>query len=199
MSMNITIIDCDFFNHITETSKDTKYFEDLIRDLKIVPVMHEYVYFQEMILNKCAEKLVNDGLLKIEKFEEFINDENEEEYVRFFESFYRYANGKNIQYIKNDYKTYRKSRENLGEIHSICLAIIKKYPMLLSDDSGAKRLNNIVEKKSQIVIKNIYDVYSDIAIMKNKFSTRESFENVMRFYGVKKEEVKSIKKKWIGD
>ena len=198
MSKNITIIDCDFFNHITETSKNTKHFEDLISDLKIVPVMHEYVYFQEMILNKCAKKLVNDGLLKIEKFDEFINDENEEEYVRFFESFYHYANGKNIQYIKNDYKTYRRSRENLGEIHSICLALIKKYPILLSDDSGTKRLNCKVEKKNQIVIKNIYDVYSDIAIMENKISTKESFDDVMRFEGVNKEKTKMIKQKWIG-
>ena len=198
MSKDIIIIDCDFFNHITETSKETKYFEDLVSDLKIVPVMHEYVYFQEMILNKCAKKMVSDGFLKIEKFDEFINEKNEKEYVRYFESFYHYANGKNIQYIKNDYKTYRKSRENLGEIHSICLALIKKYPILLSDDSGAKRLNEKVEKKSQIVIKNIYDVYSDIAIMENKISTKESFDKVMHFEGVIKERVKSIKQKWIG-
>lgn len=199
MSKTTTIIDCDFFNHITETSKDIKCFNDVISDLNIEPVMHEYVYNEELFSNKCAKDMVAEGLLKIEKFNEFIDDNNEREYVRYLEEFYKYANGKSVQYVNCNYRTYRKSKENLGEIHSICLALIKKYQLFLSDDYGAKSLNAIIEKKSQIRVKNIYDVFADVAIMKNKITTKESFIKVMRFKGHSKDEIKNIKNIWVGD
>ena len=196
MSKIVTIIDCDFFNHITESSKDIKNFEALIKDLNIQPIVHEYVYKEELFSNNCAKKMLECGLLKEEKFDDFINEKNKNEYIRYFETFYKYANGMDIVYKKNNYKTYRKSGENLGEIHSLCLALIKVYPMFLSDDSGAKRLNASIEKKSKIMIKNIYEVYEDIAKLKNKLTTKDMFLSVMTFSGVKKELVKKIKMQW---
>lgn len=198
MQKTIAIIDCDFFNHITETSQDISSFSNVIVDLNIDPVVHEYVYKQELFSSPHASEMVELGLMRVEKFDDFINANNENEYKRHFENIYKYANSRDIQYINTDYRTYRKSNENLGEIHSICLAMIKKYPLLLSDDSGAKSINRMIESKSRISVKNIYDIYREIATMKHKTTTKNSFINVMRFSGVKKAEVRLIKAGWIG-
>ena len=69
--------------------------------------------------------------------------------------------------------------------------------MLLSDDSGAKSINKMIESKSRISVKNIYEIYDEIAIMESKSTTKDSFLAVMKFTGVKKDKVKAIKEKWI--
>ena len=74
MKRTITIIDCDFFNHIIETSQDINILKNIITDLNLNLVMHEFVYEQELLIYKShASSMIESGLMKIARFDDFIN------------------------------------------------------------------------------------------------------------------------------
>lgn len=74
------VIDADFFNKFTEKDTSGQLFIKIMDEIGVVPVMHKYVYLEELHGNILAKSLVGDGIIKIYDYNDFITYENKRNY-----------------------------------------------------------------------------------------------------------------------
>ena len=175
------------------------YFNKIINDLNLEPVVHEFLYDKEMMGNPLVSKLVKEGLLTVIKYEDFLDDIDDPYYRDLFADLYKYCNERPLHYGKTTFRTYQESKVNLGEIHSVILALYTGYPLFFSNDNGAKTMANTKINTSafQLEVRNIIDVFDEIATMKNKTLTKKDFVNLTKGDEGRKQKIQEIKEKWI--
>ena len=201
--MNIrkkVIVDTDFMNYMIR-GKDgiDYYFNKIVNDLNLEPVVHEFLYSKEMMANPLVSKLVKEGKLTVIKYEDFLSDIDDPYYGGLFADLYKYCNGRSLQYGKSNFRTYQESEANLGEIHSVILALYTGYPLFFSNDNGAKTMakTKINTSSFQLDVRNIIDVFNEIAAMKNKTMTKKDFVNLTKGDDRRKKKIQEVKEKWI--
>lgn len=160
-------IDTDFFIKITEKSKDGDLFIKLMNELNIRPVMHEYVYYEELSGNPVAESLVGNKYIEIIKYEDFLAEGSNEWYENAFREAYKYFNFDRFQ---GDVYTDKRKRRSLGEIRTALMAVSMEIKVFMSDDGGAKQYvkERVNSKRHPLEVENIYDVLMIIAKKKDR-------------------------------
>lgn len=160
-------IDTDFFIKITEKSKDGDLFVKLMNELNVRPVMHEYVYYEELCGYSIAENLVNKKFIEIVKYEDFLADGTREWYENAFREAYKYFNYNKFQ---GDVYTDKKKGRNLGEIRTALMAVYMGIKVFMSDDCGAKEYvkERVNSRRHPLEVQNIYDVLMIIAGKENR-------------------------------
>ena len=132
------VIDADFLNIFLSATDGESLFVEIMEALNFSPCVHQFVKDEELFANNAAQKLINNGDIKVlsyDKIKDFkVSYENE------FKRLYRYINGHDSNLGGGSVFTYRKAHENLGEIHSCIMAHILELPYLMSNDKGAKDL-----------------------------------------------------------
>lgn len=191
------ILDTDFMNYLMRAENSGEYyFEKIVEDLSIYPVIHEFLYEKEMMANKAVKKLVDDKQIEVLHYSDFLRD-NDAYYASLFKDMYKFCNGTEISCKNFDFKTYQESGANLGEIHSIILALFTGYPLFFSNDNGARSLITKVNNKAYTLeVKNIMDVMEDISQLDNKTMTREDFVTLTKGDRGRKDRIKHIKDNW---
>ena len=174
------------------------YFDKIVEDLNLDPVVHEFLYEKEMMGNPLVSKLVKDKKLTVIKYEDFLEDLDDVYYSNLFADLYKYCNERPLEYGKANFKTYQESEANLGEIHSVILALYTGYPIFLSNDNGAKTMarTKINTKSYQLEVKNVIDVFDELAKMKNTSISKQDFINLTKGDKTRKNAIKGIKEKW---
>lgn len=171
--MKRVVIDTDYFKFITNDLTDAGYFLKLMEELMLEPVMHEFVYKQELHEHSLVKQLVKDQKLTVLYYENLMMDsKNCAEYERLFLYAYHEMNG--VPYNRqNPIKEYRHGKENLGEIHSLILARLMNYDILMSNDGGAKTLaENKLNRQSIIVhVINIEETFTKLISKENSSFT----------------------------
>lgn len=155
--MKNTVIDTDYFKFLTMDCKCEDVFFDVMQEIECQPVMHEYVYKHELMEHSFIKKLVENKKIIIYSYDSLMSTpEREYEYTRTFSFAYKDMNGRAFD-ESCDIKFYHHDKENLGEIHSVILAYMMNYDMLMSNDKGARRLvkDKLNTNKKNI---NVYDV-----------------------------------------
>lgn len=153
------VVDADFFIKLTEyDDKHATLFLKVMDDLNIQPVMHAYVAKKEIKSFPAMESLIQDGKIIVLDYEEYITDDNQQDYQEYFEDAFEQMNRYDFPEGEDIY-TYDCEDESLGEIRSIYMAKVLKYPYFMSDDGNAKRLaNRNSTSKSKITTWNIFEV-----------------------------------------
>mgnify|MGYP003307534078 CR=1 FL=1 len=194
------IVDTDFMNYMSR-GKDgiDYYFNKIVNDLNLIPVVHEFLYNKEMMGNPLVSKLVKEGKLTVIKYEDFLEDVDDPYYSNLFADLYRYCNERPLNYGKSNFRTYQEVEANLGEIHSVILALYTGYPLFFSNDNGSKTMarTKINTSQYQLDVKNVMDIFDDIAIMKNKTLTKKDFVNLTKGDDSRKRRIQEIKEKWV--
>ena len=73
---NKVVVDTDFMNYMTR-GKDglDYYFNKIVADMNVEPVVHEFLYNKEMMGNPLVRKLVEEHKLTVMKYEDFLDDQ----------------------------------------------------------------------------------------------------------------------------
>lgn len=194
------IVDTDFMNYMIRGKGDLEYyFDKIIDDLKVDPVIHEFLYHKEMMGNPLITKLVSDKKITVMKYKDFLNDVNDEYYSYLFSDLYKFCNDRPLDYGTTNFRTYQEQGANLGEIHSLILALYTEYPLFFSNDKGAKTIavTKVNTTLYQLEVKNIIDLFDELSTRKNKTITKKDFVNLTKGDITRKSEIQRIKEKWI--
>lgn len=195
------IVDTDFIKYMDRPHDGSgiMILEKLVNDLEIELIVHEFLYKKELMGTPIAKKLVEQELLTIVSYQDFVDTASESYYKKTFEDMYNYCNGREIVWKNNSYSTYQESGANLGEIHSIILAMYTGYDVFFSNDNGSKALVKVKVNtgKFSISVKNIMDVFREIAVMKDKSLTKKDFVKLTNGDTTRKTEIDRIKGIWI--
>ena len=117
------IVDTDFMNYMTRGKDGLEYyFDKIVDDLKLEPVVHEFLYEKEMMGNPLVSKLVREKRLTVIKYQDFLTDLDDTYYSNLFSDLYKFCNDRPLNFGKANFRTYQESEANLGEIHSVILA-----------------------------------------------------------------------------
>ena len=197
------ILDTDFMNYMIRANKGEKeyYFNKIVNDLNIDPVVHEFLYEKEMMGNPLVNKLVEEGKIKVMRYQDFLKDKNDDIYYsNLFSDLYKFCNGRELQYGEQNFATYQESNANLGEIHSVILALYTGYTLFFSNDKGSRSMvqTKINTEVYELRVKNIMDIFEELALLEDKTITKKDFNMLTKGDKSRKSHIKEIKEKWIG-
>ena len=161
-------------------------------------IVHEFLYNKELMGNAFARHLKEEGLLTVITYEDFVEAEDESYYTQMFEDMYEFCNGRELNWGHKNYRTYQESRANLGEIHSIILAMFTGHDLFFSNDKGAKLLVDVKVNTGafSISVKNVMDIFKEVAEMKSKCLTKNDFIILTKGDISRKDQIKEIKDLW---
>lgn len=164
------IIDTDFLNHILKTPHGEAIMTAIKNYYGFHFCMHPWVYDREIRgLNTKVESFVQKNV-EVFDYADFISSPVEGMmYEIYFKEIYRAMNRKELDLGGQTYQTYNKSQENLGEIHSVIMAMFTNIPLLLSDDYNAKEIaaKRINSSGYFLDVKKSFDILCEI-ISKDK-------------------------------
>lgn len=171
------VLDTDFLNILLTSEKQmTKseeeetidFFKSIFEILNLKPVIHEYLYAQELIANPLAKRLVDEKYIELIKKQDFLKTHSAEKlYMTQVRSFYKIMKGGKNELRIDDYDgliLHHETKSNLGEILSILMAKELKLHCFFSNDKGAKNLvqNKINTSNFSINVYNVLDVFEEI-------------------------------------
>lgn len=151
------VIDADFFRHITEYERGIKLFLQVMDDLGMEPVMHEFVAGVELKGNTYLQQLIDTGNISVVSYKDYLKEEDKLEYEEYFLDAYERIN--HLDFSKrSDIYQYADQGESLGEIRSLYMAKKMGCIYFMSDDADAKYLaNNFFSSKSKVSVKTLFD------------------------------------------
>lgn len=164
---NRVLVDSDFCNMIAPGNnipKEKLFVKSIFDSLGKSPVIHTFVYNEELLKNDAIKELVEESYIEIIEYNAFrAEDWHETQYVDDFVDYYDYMNSEVITAKFTEIKRHRANK-NMGEIHSLILAHYLGIPVFMSNDNGAKKLvqTRINSSACHIAIKNVCEVFCDI-------------------------------------
>lgn len=164
---NRVLVDSDFCNMIASgnnIAKEKAFAKSIFDSLGKVPVIHTFVYNEELLTNGAIKELVEEKYIKIIEYGAFLTENwHKTQYVDDFVDYYDYMNSEAILAEFTEITRHRAKR-NMGEIHSLILAHYLGIPVFMSNDSGAKQLvqSRINSSASHIAVKNVCEVFCEI-------------------------------------
>lgn len=156
----LVAVDTAFLLKLTEQDKKGELFINIMTQMQRSPVMHRFIFDQELLGNATARHLVNDGIITLMDVTDFLtDDEDRQHYRRLFHQAYRGMNGCLLP-NETDIFTYHRVKENLGEIHTALMAQHLHIDLMVSHDIGAKSYieNHMSSARHPLMVYNIGDV-----------------------------------------
>lgn len=138
------LLDSDFCNMLTDINGDKINSRDLLQKvINIIgktPFIHEYVKQHELFDNVIIQEFIKNEEIKELRYNEITNNGLYKSYYSdVFSQYYSYMNH---EIFDGDCFTLRKSKYNLGEIHSLIAARFLEIPLFYTNDKGASSLTN---------------------------------------------------------
>ena len=161
------VIDSDFCNMIApgnNIDKEKDFVRSIFNSLQKKPVVHVFVFEQELLTNKVIKELVAEKFIDVINYDIFLPSKIFIiQYAETFADFYNFMNGETIE-KEFDVITKHHSQKNMGEIHSLILAQYMGIPIFMSNDNGAKNLakSKINTQNFTIDVMNVCEVFCEI-------------------------------------
>lgn len=160
--MDKAVIDADFFIKMTAYDTGGTLFLQLMKDLDLQPIMHQYVAGIELKKVEIAQTLIEEQKIQVVDYDDYMKEpSSKEDYLDYFLRAYERMNL--YDFPKNeDIFTYHAVDESLGEIRSIYMAKMMGYPIFMSDDRLARKLaTDIFLPKKPIEAKSVFRALMD--------------------------------------
>lgn len=184
MNKDKAVIDADFFIKMTAYDAQGELFLQLMNDLDLQPVMHQYVAETELRKSEIAQKLIGKQKIYVFDYSDYIDVlSSKEDYIDYFLCAYERMN--QFDFPKNDdVFTYHAEDESLGEIRSIYMAKMLGCPIFMSDDRLARRLaTDIFLPQRPIEAKSVFQALVDAKKKETSITLKEldpTISNVFR-------------------
>jgi len=169
---NQVVIDSDFCNMTApgnDINKEKLFFRSIFDSLQKKPIIHVFVFSQELLTNIVVKELVSEKYIEVIDYESFLPSEIFKiQYAETFVDFYVFMNGESINNSFDEVIKHR-AKKNMGEIHSLILAQYMNIPIFMSNDNGARNLakSKINTQAFSITVKNVCEVFCDIKLHGN--------------------------------
>lgn len=182
---NRVVIDSDFCNMIVpgnNKEREKDFFRTIFESLNKSPVIHAFVFNQELLTNTAIKELVKEQFIEVIDYDAFLPDDIfKTQYTDTFVDFYKFMNGESID---NSFATIiqHHAHKNMGEIHSLILAHYMNIPVFMSNDNGAKELarSKINTQAFTITVKNVCEVFCDIKKMGSIQIERKTVKAILK-------------------
>jgi len=146
--------------------KEKVFIRSIFDSLQKRPVVHIFVFQQELLANVAVKELVDERFIEVIEYNSFLPAEIfKTQYAETFADFYNFMNGEVIDEAF-DAITKHHAKKNMGEIHSLILAQYMNIPIFMSNDNGARSLVNskINTQSFSVTVKNVCEVFCDVKL-----------------------------------
>lgn len=160
--MDKAVIDADFFIKMTAYDTGGTLFLQLMNDLDLQPIMHQYVAEVELKKVSIAQKFIEEQKILVVDYDDYMKGpSSKEDYLDYFLCAYERMN--RFDFPENeDVFTYHAPDESLGEIRSIYMAKMMGCPIFMSDDGMARKLaTDIFLPQKPIEAKSVFRALMD--------------------------------------
>lgn len=173
------VIDTDIFIKFTIIDTSGTIFLKIMDIMNVNPVMHAYVYNEELMGNATARYLVDNDFIKIYDYRDYLIDSEKGAYIALFNTAYKYFNYKNFS---GNVFTYRMKEESLGEIRSSLMAYYLGIDMFMSDDGEAKAyiVDRLRNNKHWIEVYNLYDTLYELKSLGSKSFSWQGIKSIAK-------------------
>ena len=178
--MKKVLIDTCFINKFKDGTKLSDDFALLMEEMMFSPVIHPYVYKNEMALFDFIRGAVEKNVISIASYEDFIqNDVVKLYYSNLFKDIYnefveRLVRSGSPKADKTVFLTaednvfeIRKSGSSIGDVHIIMMSLFMGIPIILSEDSDMDMIyqiakNKIQSKKTALKVYRFSDIIDEL-------------------------------------
>ena len=187
------VLDADIVRSILGISKDSitseydavAIFKKIMNGLDKTPIIHEYVYQNELILlgpnvKTTLQSLVSEGYIKIVGFKDHIKNfgNNSIETQLYIGQFSKLRNSCKMELVPEGMDIFKKAKGwSFGEIHSYLMAVSLGYEFFYSNDCETKNFHFSFPSSKKIVVKSIKEIFSELKTRGN--SLRSSIEKAI--------------------
>lgn len=152
------IVDTCFLHKFSKEGKNVELLKKILQNLDFQPIIHPYIWKNELEMYSYIEKLKNDGMIRIASYEEFLLDEDDTElYTQQFKELYKHlgeyyemtGSKKRADALPDncDIFSYRKSGTSIGDVHVILMAAYSDIPVIFTEDGDIPALRSIAKRK----------------------------------------------------
>ncbi len=192
------VIDADFFRKLTEYEKGIKLFLHVMDDLGMEPVIHEFVADTELKGNVYLQELLTAEKVTIVRYEDYLGEEDQAEYERYFLEAYERINHFDFPEGKNIYQ-YAEGGESLGEIRSLYMARKRGYIYFMSDDADAKTLaKNFFPSKRTVTVISLFEAFVMCKEKNTELSWKDINPTVTNSMRKKQDKIRRLKELYAG-
>ena len=169
-TIDAAAIDNDFLSHITEINRPQAEIAALTKrvldGLGLQAVMHPLIYEKELLQTSKSKFMFDNKIIHKASFADiFQNDDERKAYYCFLvPELYKRIKGYDLDTHGADVFTHWKSRDSLGEVHSMSMCLVSGCGIFLSDDNDSKQLKGFIERDFSEVI-SVYNRDDVIAIL----------------------------------
>lgn len=213
MKKREVLIDTVFLGKLSNDGKNIETFKKIMSDLEYSPVVHPYIANNELDMYPYFNKLVDEGVVRVAEYSEFLNDEEDEKIYQLYfldihnrmREYLESAGGKKqleeLILPKNQTVfSYRKASMSLGDVHIILMAFFMKLPIILTNDSDIALLQTITKSvmSSDAYSLGIYsaiDVLIMIAQKEDTVFSKQELIDVVKAIGERKY-LSEVKQQW---
>lgn len=167
MQKTQVVMDSDFIQGIFGNGSE-ELFKQLMDELGVIPVVHPYVANVELQYCKEAQKLIDDGYIKVIEYDEFlVSDVDKMMYNVQVWDILDEISEKELppeKYRDVFREDFRLTEYSIGEVMSELMARSMKLSLFASNDYGAKTVANIhINSTCYILeVKNIAEVLETV-------------------------------------
>lgn len=178
---NYVALDSDFLNFLLDSEKvmtannvesAKSFFKSIFISLDLKPILHKFLYEQELLTNELVKDLVKDNFIRLISYDDFIK--NERLFFVEFRDFYKSMNGVAFSESDESIFDFCQAHKNLGEIHTVLMAKELKIPCFFSNDHGAKFLARKINTAAYTLeVFNLIEVFKKVDATGKKLDSKK--------------------------
>lgn len=193
------LVDTCFLHKFSREGKNVELLRKILQNLDFQPVLHPYIWENELKMYSYIEALINEGWIRIASYEEFLFDEDDTElYIQQFKELYKHlgeyyrmtGSKKMVDALPDncDIFTYRKSKTSIGDVHIILMAAYSAIPVVFTEDGDIPALKSIAKRRIsnefyQMEIYNALDALELIIKNSDCIFSKKDIEKILNEIG----------------
>ena len=158
MSKPEALVDTCFLQKFSKEGKNVETLKKVLESLDYQPVIHPYIWENELNMFSYAEQLRKAGIIRVASYEEFLFDDDDTELYsqQFLElyvllgEYYEITNSKKrVEVLPPNCNIFhhRKAGTSIGDVHVILMAAYSRIPVIFTEDGDISALKSIAKRK----------------------------------------------------
>lgn len=213
MKKTEVVVDTCFLQKLSSEGKSVDNIKKVLAELEYIPVVHPYIFEHELSLHSYFIKLIDEGYIRVIKYNEFQKDESDKQSYEFYYDVLYEEMRLTLEAINSPkqveklclhkgqtiYNTHKQG-SSMGDVHMILMASYLQIPILLTEDGDIDMLRGIAKRRMSLgqyslQILNGVQLIEEIAKKPNSTFTLKEIESILKAMG-ERGKVSSVKAIW---
>lgn len=163
MKKTEVVVDTCFLQKLSSEGKAVDNIKKVLAELEYILVVHPYIFEHELSLHSYFVRLVNEGYIRVVRYDEFQKDESDKQsYEFYYDVLYEEMrltleavnSPKQVEKLclhkgQTIYNTHKQG-SSMGDVHMILMASFLQLSILLTEDSDIDMLRDIAKKRMSL-------------------------------------------------